>query len=174
MYFGTRSDHNKAREDLCKNRKIDETQNQSWRKQGPTTTLLASRCVENGIYWRATMLPHQIFLSSDGHGNWYTIGRISASDPILPYLISDSDTSVIPHGSNGRFYVKLLSRRSSQPWFLLFVLAFFLSIFWQQPWWSFPRSLQLRLQLQSSSPLWNSEGNSSDKGLRSWYMGYFA
>jgi hypothetical protein len=41
MYFGTRSDHNKDCEDLCKNRKIDETQKQSWRKQGPTTTLLA-------------------------------------------------------------------------------------------------------------------------------------
>jgi hypothetical protein len=39
---------------------------------------------------------------------------------------------------------------------------------------SSPRSLQFRLQLQSSSPLWNSEGNSNDKGLRSWYMGYFA
>ncbi len=122
--FRTRSDHNKDCEDLCKNRKIDETQKQSWRNQGPTTTLLASRCVENGIYWRATMLPHQIFVSSDGHGNWYTIGRISASDPILPYLISDSDMSVIPHESNGRFYVKLLSRRSSQPWFLLFFLYF--------------------------------------------------
>jgi hypothetical protein len=69
MYFGTRSDHNKDCEDLCKNRKIDEIQKQSWSKQGPTTTLLASRCVENGIYWRATMLPHQIFVSSDGHGN---------------------------------------------------------------------------------------------------------
>ncbi len=73
--FQTRCDHNKDCEDLCKNRKIDETQKQPWRKQGPKTTLLASRCVENGIYRRATTLPHQIFVSSDGHGTDTRLAR---------------------------------------------------------------------------------------------------